>query len=71
VQEAMVFRSRELRAAEEQSRAKSFGPVTIRFHFHDGTILQSEFGALDEVSALRVGRARLRGVPGPAAWLRS
>jgi hypothetical protein len=58
----MVFRSRELRAAEENSRARSFGPVTIRFHFHDATILQSEFKALDEVAALQVrclGRAAL------------
>jgi hypothetical protein len=51
----MVFRSRELRAAEEESRAKSYGPIPIRFHFPDGTILQAQFGALDEVVVLQVG----------------
>ncbi|KAF8073148.1 ASPSCR1 [Scenedesmus sp. PABB004] len=42
-----VFRTRASREAEGAARAARLGPVRVRLHFPDGTLLQAQFRATD------------------------
>lgn len=55
LQQGAVFRTRAARDAEEARAAAALGPVRVRLHWPDGTLLQSEFKATEPLSAVQVG----------------
>lgn len=48
-----VFKTRTAREAESAARAASMGPVRVRLHLPDGTLLQSDFKATDALSRVQ------------------
>lgn len=48
-----AFRTSELREAEQRTRAQQFGPVMVRFHLPDQSIIQATFSASDTISSLQ------------------
>eukprot|EP00882_Tetradesmus_deserticola_P028358 GHRQ01031589.1.p1 GENE.GHRQ01031589.1~~GHRQ01031589.1.p1 ORF type:complete len:403 (+),score=161.86 GHRQ01031589.1:119-1210(+) len=48
-----VFRTRTAREAESATRASAMGPVRVRLHLPDGTLLQSDFRATDALSKVQ------------------
>ncbi len=52
-QAAGPLKTQKLREQDERRRAEQFGPVPVRIHFLDGTIVQAEFKPLEPLSALQ------------------
>ncbi|KAF6257927.1 hypothetical protein COO60DRAFT_1701571 [Scenedesmus sp. NREL 46B-D3] len=49
----LTFRTRTAREAESAARAAAMGPVRVRLHLPDGTLLQSDFKATDSLSQVQ------------------
>lgn len=47
------LKTQKLRDQDERRRAEHFGPVPVRIHWPDGTILQAEFRAVESLGALQ------------------
>ena len=47
------LKTQKLREQDERRRAEQFGPVPVRIHFPDDTIIQAEFKPLEPLSALQ------------------
>lgn len=54
VQEAAQFHTKAAREAAEKAKAASYGPIPVRVHLPDNTILQAAFSALEPLSKLQV-----------------
>lgn len=52
-QAAGPLKTQKLREQDERRRAEQFGPVPVRIHFPDDTIVQAEFKPLEPLSALQ------------------
>lgn len=50
-----MFRTRAAREAEEARAAAAMGPVRVRLHWPDGTLLQAEFKATEQLAKVQVG----------------
>ena len=50
------LKTRALREAAERSRAEAYGPIPVRVHLPDNTIVPAAFSALEPLSKLQVGR---------------
>lgn len=48
-----LFKPRAMREAEEAARASSLGPIRVRLHFPDATIIQATFSASQPLSAVQ------------------
>ncbi len=51
-QAAGPLKTQKLREQDERRRAEQFGPVPVRIHFPDDSIIQAEFKPLEPLSAL-------------------
>jgi hypothetical protein len=49
--------TKALREAAELKRAEVYGPIPVRIHFPDSTIVQAAFSAVDTIAALQVRSA--------------
>lgn len=54
MQEAAQFHTKAAREAAEKAKAASYGPIPVRVHLPDNTILQAAFSALEPLSKLQV-----------------
>ncbi|KAL0049556.1 hypothetical protein WJX82_004745 [Trebouxia sp. C0006] len=52
-QAAGPLKTQKLREQDERRRAEQFGPVPVRIHFPDDTIVQAEFKPLEPLSVLQ------------------
>ena len=52
-QAAAPLKTQKLREQDERRRAEQFGPVPVRVHFPDGTVIQAEFKPLETLSSLQ------------------
>ena len=52
-QGAGPLKTQKLREQDERRRAEQFGPVPVRVHFPDGTIVQAEFRPTETLSSLQ------------------
>ena len=52
-QAAGPLKTQKLRDQDERRRAEQFGPVPVRIHFPDNSIVQAEFKPLEPLSALQ------------------
>ncbi|KAA6416558.1 MAG: plant UBX domain-containing 1 [Trebouxia sp. A1-2] len=52
-QAAGPLKTQKLREQDERRRAEQFGPVPVRIHFPDDSIVQAEFKPLEPLSALQ------------------
>ena len=70
LQHDTLFRPRAMREAESAALAASLGPIRVRLHFPDATIIQATFQASQPLSAVQqlVSQIALEGV-GPALYV--
>lgn len=50
---AGLMKTQKLREQDERRRAEQFGPIPVRLHFPDGSIVQANFKALDTLASLQ------------------
>lgn len=47
------MKTQKLREQDERRRAEQFGPIPVRVHFPNGSIVQAEFKALETLASLQ------------------